>query len=95
MKFSGSIPHRLIGLAAVLALTFVLINTSRFWIWKGPWANDGLFGLKILSPFGSTVQFWLRGTTVSTFDIVIWGCGAIIALSIIQWLTSRIVPPPE
>ncbi|MGI9410033.1 MAG: hypothetical protein ACR2OV_08165 [Hyphomicrobiaceae bacterium] len=95
MRFSGSILHRLIGLTAALALTFVLINFSRFWIWKGPWANDGLFGLKIFSPFGSMVQFWLRGTALSTFDIVVWGCGAIVALSIIQWLTSRIVPPAD
>ena len=83
--------HRLIGLTAVIAFTAMLIYASRFWIWTAPWGRDGLLGMKLFPPWGNTVQLWLRGTVFSEFSIIIWGCGAIIALSIVHWLASRFV----
>ena len=75
---------RTVGPLFALGLTLVLLYLSRFWIWVGPWSSDGLFGLKLVSPYGSMVNFWLRGTWWQTFDIVIWGCGAFILLTVIQ-----------
>lgn len=75
---------RFIGPLVALGLTLFLLYLSRFWIWVGPWSNDGLFGLKVFSPYGNMVNFWLRGTWWQTFDIVIWGCAAFLLLSILQ-----------
>ncbi len=91
MASFGKALHHVIGLIAALALTLIILYASRFWTWKGPWADDGLFGLKLFSPWGSVVQWWLNGTPFSEFNIIIWGCGSIIALSLIQWLVSRVV----
>lgn len=87
----GKFAHRVVGLGAVIALTLVLLFTSRFWVWTAPWGGDGLFGLKLVPPFGNTVQFWLRGTIFSDFSVIIWGCGAIVVLSILHWLASRLI----
>ncbi len=80
----------IIGLAAVVFLGVFLLYASRFWIWAAPWSNDGLFGLRLFSPFGDIVTAWLRGTALSPFNIVIWGAGAIILLSLLHWLASRL-----
>lgn len=75
---------RFAGPVVALGLTLVLLYLSRFWIWVGPWSSDGLLGLKVISPYGNMVNFWLRGTWWQTFDIVIWGCGAFILLTLLQ-----------
>ncbi|MEL6747391.1 MAG: hypothetical protein AAFO79_06235 [Pseudomonadota bacterium] len=80
----------LIGLVWVAALTLVLVYVSRFWIWQAPWDRQGLFGIRELSPAGDALRRSLRGTWGSEFDIVIWGAGAIVLLSLFAWLTSKI-----
>lgn len=78
-----------LGLCITILLTLILLYASRFWIWAAPWSNDGLFGLKLFPPSGDLVRYWLRGTALSVFDIVIWGLGAIAALSFLQSLADR------
>ncbi len=90
MKTPASAVIRGIGLSAVIVLSLGLFYASRFWIWKAPWENDGLLGLHLFSPHGSVVRWWTEGTVLSEFNIVLWGCGSIVLLSIIQWLTSRV-----
>ena len=88
MNSAGTLLYRIFGLLAVVALTLILLYASRFWIWSAPWSNDGLFGLKLLSPRGDVVRAWLRGTPFSELAIVIWGCGAILLLSLLQRFAS-------
>jgi len=91
MTASVSLLYRILGLFSAIALTLVLFYASRFWIWKAPWANSGLFGLQLFSPWGDVVTRWLRGTPFSEMSLIIWGCGAIILLSILHWLAGRVV----
>jgi hypothetical protein len=77
---------RLLGPLSALGLTLVLLYLSRFWIWVGPWSQEGLFGLKIVSQSGNLVNFWLQGTWWESFDIIIWGCGAFLLLTVLQRL---------
>ncbi|MEM7775329.1 MAG: hypothetical protein AAF732_06940 [Pseudomonadota bacterium] len=79
-----------IGLIVTTGLTLFLFYLSRFWIWVAPWANDGLFGLKLFSPYGSNVSWWLRGTWLKDFDMLIWVCGAIVLLSVLHWISSKV-----
>lgn len=80
-----------IGLISAVILTLLLLHVSRFWVWVGPWSNDGLFGLGILSPYGNMVNFWLAGSWLQDFDILIWGCGAFLLLSALSWFASKIL----
>jgi hypothetical protein len=79
------------GIAGAAGLTFVLLHFSRFWIWVGPWSADGLLGLKVFLPYGNMVNWWLRGTWFQDFDLIIWGCGAFVLLSISDRLLKRFV----
>ncbi len=81
---------RIFGLASAVFLTFALLYLSRFWIWQAPWSSDGLFGLKLLSPYGSMVSWWLRGTWAEDFSLIIWACGGILALSLFHRLASKL-----
>ena len=81
--------YHLTGLGLIVATTAFFLYASRFWIWTAPWGNDGLFGLKAFPPYGDVLRRWLGGTWFRDFDIVIWGCAAILLLSILQWLGTR------
>jgi len=81
--------YHVIGLALVVAATLLFIYVSRFWIWTAPWSNDGLFGLKVLSPYGDILRRWLSGTWFRDFDLLIWCCAAIVSLSVLQRLWAR------
>jgi hypothetical protein len=81
--------HRAFGVISTILLTLILLYVSRFWIWTAPWSGDGLFGAKIVSPYGNLVQWWLNGTWFAEFSFVVWGCGAIAFLSVLHWLASR------
>lgn len=84
----GTIRH-LFGLVFATALTLLLLYVSRFWIWTAPWGNDGLFGAKFFTPYGNLVQRWLGGTWFSEMNFVVWGCGAILLLSVLHWLAGK------
>ena len=88
MITSRSLRH-VLGLASAVALTLVLLYLSRFWIWTAPWSRDGLFGVKLFSPYGNLVQRWLSGTWFSELSIVVWGCGAIYLLSVLHWIAAK------
>lgn len=79
-----------LGLLTAIILTLFLLYVSRFWIWTAPWSGDGLFGAKFFSPYGNLVQGWLNGTWISEFNIVVWGCSAILTLSSLHWVAGRI-----
>jgi hypothetical protein len=81
---------RIFGPLSALGLTLILLYLSRFWIWVGPWSQDGLFGLKIIPPNGNMVNFWLQGTWWQSFDIIIWACGGFLLLSVLQRLAARL-----
>ncbi len=82
--------YHFLGLAVVVAATLLFIYVSRFWIWTAPWNNDGLFGLKMLSPYGDIVRRWLSGTWFRDFDLLVWFCAVILLLSVLQGLWSRL-----
>ena len=79
------------GAVVVAALAITALYLSRFWIWKAPWDNGGLFGLGVLTPFGDRIRAWLGGTWLWEFDILIWGVGTILALSLMQIFASRLL----
>lgn len=79
---------RVTGPLLALGLTLILLYLSRFWIWIGPWSGDGLFGLKIFSPYGNMINFWLGGTWLQSFDIIIWGCASFVLLTLLNRLLS-------
>ena len=81
---------RIFGLLVSILLTFLLLYTSRFWIWQAPWSNDGLFGIKQLSPRGDVIRQFVRGTDLSVFDLLVWFAFAIFLLSFTQWLYDLI-----
>jgi len=91
MTAIGSFLHRFAGLISAAGLTLLLLYASRFWIWRAPWGNDGLFGFKLFHPLGNVVHRWVQGTPFAEMSLVVWGCGAIIFLSILQWLVCRVV----
>lgn len=81
---------RLLGPLSALGLTLILLYLSRFWIWVGPWSQEGLFGLKIISPYGNLVNAWLQGTWWQSFDIIIWASGAFFLLTVLHRLARRV-----
>ncbi|MEL7166481.1 MAG: hypothetical protein AAGL96_13510 [Pseudomonadota bacterium] len=72
----------------------VLFYVSRFWTFR-LWPRDGLFGIDALRPQGKLTGQWLRGTDFAPFELLIWGIGAFIALSILQKLYDLLNPPPK
>lgn len=80
----------IIALVFTVGISVALIYLSRFWIWTAPWSNDGLLGIKDVSPYGDVLRRWLSGTWFRDFDIVIWGLAAIVLLSLLQWLRARV-----
>ncbi|MEO1608850.1 MAG: hypothetical protein AAFR90_05790 [Pseudomonadota bacterium] len=109
MTSLGSVAHRIFGLFAAAVLTVILLYVSRFWIWRAPWGNDGLFGLRIFPPGGDAVTRWvnnlnrfvnqvkdtywqwLKEIPFPELSLIIWGCGAIIFLSLLHWVASRVI----
>ncbi len=87
----AAVLNRAVGLVATVVLSLVWLYTSRFWIWTAPWGNEGLFGIKLLSPYGDIVRRATGGTLLNEFDIVIWGCAGPVVLSVLQWITRRII----
>ena len=81
----------LFGSALCLAGLFYV---SRFWTFR-LWPRDGLLGVEALLPQGKLVGQWLRGTDFAPFELLIWGIGAFVALTILQKLYDLLNPPPE
>ncbi len=73
---------RILGLALAAMMGAILLYLSPFWPFE-LWDNEGLFGIKGLRPGGDLLSWWLRGTLVAPFDILMWV--AIVFLSL-TWL---------
>lgn len=105
----GFVAHRIFGISAAVVLTLVLLYVSRFWIWRAPWSNDGLFGWRIFPPDGDAVTvwmanldglvnrikdpywLWLKQIPFAELSLIVWGCGAIVFLSLLHWLANRAI----
>ena len=59
-----------------------LYYISRFWEFR-LWGRDEFYGLR---PQGGYVGQWLRGTDFAPFELLIWGIGVFVILSILQKL---------
>ena len=76
---------RLLSLSLVGLVGAALFYVSRFWDYR-LWPRDGLFGIEALRPQGGQVARWLRGSDLAPFELLIWGIGAILVLSLLQKL---------
>ncbi len=88
MSASRVLAH-IVGVAWAGLLTAILYYSSRLWTFQAPWGREGLFGVSELRPGGDIIRPLLRGTWASDFDIVIWGAGAIVLLSVLAAIIGR------
>ena len=86
--------RRLISLLLVTILGAVLWYLSRFWDFQ-LWGREGLFGLEALRPQGGLLAHWLRGTQLAPFELLIWGMGVFLVLTLAQKLFDRSSSPPR
>ncbi len=86
--------RRLVSLLLVAILGAVLWYLSRFWDFQ-LWAREGLFGLEALRPQGGLLAHWLRGTRLAPFELVIWGMGVFLLLTLAQKLFEWSSGPPR
>lgn len=86
--------RRIVLTALTLLLGTGLLYLSRFW-WLELWPRDGLFGVEALRPQGDLVARWTRGTPLAPFELLLWACGAILALTGVQALIDRLWPLEE
>ena len=73
-----------------IALLALLVYLSRYWTFRW-WDREGLVGIAELRPQGELVRTWLRGTPFAAFDILAWGVGGFLLLSVVQSLWSRVI----
>ncbi|WP_371224852.1 hypothetical protein [Roseovarius sp. 2305UL8-3] len=82
--------RRALSILIVLCVATVLLYLSRFWPLE-LWGRRSALGELGLRPGGGMVQFWLRGTPLAQFDLIIWVVGSFITLSLteklVQWLS--------
>ena len=82
--------RRLLWLLITAFVTVVLLYLSRFWLFD-LWPREGLFGISALRPQGGLLALWLRGTPLAPFELLIWVCGAFMALTWLEKLYHRLV----
>ncbi len=82
--------RRIIWMIITIAVAFVLLNISRFWMFELA-SRAGLFGIKALRPQGGLLAQWLRGTPLAPFELVIWMCGTFLALTWVEKLYGRLI----
>ena len=78
-----------LALAGVTCVAFVLFYLSRYWFLQ-LWDRPGAFGWDQLPPQGGLLGRWLRGTDAAPFELLIWGVGAFLVLSLIEWVAGRL-----
>jgi hypothetical protein len=87
---AGTLLSRTFGIAAVIALSLVLLYLTRFWVFADWWGNEGLFGFKDLTRQGDLLTRQLRGTPYQPFALLFWLAGGFLLLSILHAVASRI-----
>jgi len=86
--------RRVFWLAVAVSVTAVAYYLSRFWTFR-LWPRDGLAGIEWLRPQGGLVARWLRGTDFAPFELLLWGIGVFLLLTVLQKLYDLMSPPPE
>ena len=85
---------RVLWLSLAVITTAALYYVSRFWTFR-LWPRDGLLGIEWLRPQGGLVSRWLRGTDFAPFELLIWGIGAFLLLTVLQRLYDLLSRPTE
>lgn len=75
--------QRIIGLVLAILAGILLLYLSRFWVFN-LWSRDGLVGIKALRPNGSLLAYWLRGTDLAPFELIIWAVASFMALTYLE-----------
>lgn len=83
--------RRMIAILIVICVAIILLYVSRFWPVE-LWGRRSPLGELGLRPGGGMVQFWLRGTPLAQFDLIIWVVGSFITLSLTEKLVQRVAP---
>ncbi len=86
--------RRLVSLLLIAILGTVLWYLSRFWDFQ-LWGREGLFGLESLRPQGGLLAHWLRGTRLAPFELLIWGAGVFLVLTLAEKLFDWSSVPPR
>ena len=87
---AGMLLSRLLGIAAVIALSLILLYLTRFWIFTDWWGNEGLWGFKDLSRQGDFLARQLGGTPYQPFALLFWLAGGMLVLSLLQAIATRV-----
>ena len=80
----------ILSIAAVVALTLVLLYLTRFWPFTDWWGREGLFGIKELTRNGDFLTRELRGTPYQVFSLLLWLIGGFLILSLLQTIATRV-----
>ncbi|MEM8656881.1 MAG: hypothetical protein AAF813_05980 [Pseudomonadota bacterium] len=83
--------RRLFGIALAAVLVTVALYLSRYWVFR-LWDREGLLGAEVLRPQGGLLGRWLRGTDGAPFELLIWGCGVFLLLTLLQAIWNRLFP---
>lgn len=87
------------GAAVAALLALALLHASPWWPWRalcGPFEGGplcdraGLFGLVWLDWQGDWVARALRGTALADAALLVWACGAFVALTLAQAVWDRL-----
>ncbi|MEM6578657.1 MAG: hypothetical protein AAF678_09200 [Pseudomonadota bacterium] len=86
--------RRIVFLLIMGVVAFALFYISRFWDFR-LWGREGLFGIEMLRPQGGLLAFWLRGTPLAPYELLIWTVGSFLILTGLQNLFDRIASALE
>ena len=86
--------RRTASLLLVALVALFLFYISRFWPFR-LWGNEGLFGIRMFRPQGGLLAEWLRGTPLVPYELLIWGIGSVLILTVLQKLLDRLAPAHE
>ena len=80
---------RAIGVVLAVLLFALAWYASPWWPFR-LWDNPGLLGMASLRPGGDVVAFLTRGTPLAPYDLMIWGTGCFLVLTLFQKVWNRI-----
>jgi hypothetical protein len=81
--------RRLLALVLVLVVATGLFYVSRFWPFE-LWTRQSWLGQMGWRPRGGMLMQWLRGTPFVQFELLLWGVGSFLLLSLTERLAQAI-----